>query len=65
MADVKVKVCGLTRLSDVALLTELGADYFGCILYPKSPRYLEVVVAPILCRPHHRAQGGCGCESIQ
>jgi phosphoribosylanthranilate isomerase len=42
MADLKVKVCGLTRLSDVALLTELGADYFGCILYPKSPRYLEV-----------------------
>ena len=42
MADVKVKVCGLARLSDVALLTELGADYFGCILYPKSPRYLEV-----------------------
>jgi phosphoribosylanthranilate isomerase len=42
MADLKVKVCGLTRLCDVALLTELGADYFGCILYPKSPRYLEV-----------------------
>ncbi len=42
MAELKVKVCGLKRLSDIALLTELGADYFGCILYPKSPRYLEV-----------------------
>jgi phosphoribosylanthranilate isomerase len=40
--ELKVKVCGLTRRSDIELIAELGADYFGCIVYPKSPRYLEV-----------------------
>ena len=40
-AELEVKVCGLTRPCDIALLAELGADYYGFILYPKSPRYLN------------------------
>ena len=34
----KIKVCGLTREEDVDLTLSLGADYFGFILYPQSPR---------------------------
>ena len=39
---VAVKVCGLTRESDVDLALELGADYCGFIVYPKSPRGLTI-----------------------
>jgi len=35
---VAVKICGLTREADVDLALELGADFFGFIVYPKSPR---------------------------
>lgn len=37
----KVKVCGLRRASDVELAQSLGADFFGTILYPGSPRFLD------------------------
>ncbi|MBC8009026.1 MAG: phosphoribosylanthranilate isomerase [Burkholderiales bacterium] len=40
IAGVTVKVCGLRRAEDAALAAELGADFLGFILYPKSPRYL-------------------------
>lgn len=35
---VGVKICGLTREADVDLALELGADFCGFIVYPKSPR---------------------------
>ena len=38
----KIKVCGLTREEDVKLTLSLGADYFGFILYPQSPRGLSL-----------------------
>jgi phosphoribosylanthranilate isomerase len=38
---VSVKVCGLTRESDVDLALELGADFCGFIVYPKSQRGLS------------------------
>lgn len=40
MGDVSWKACGLRRAADAALAAELGADFLGFILYPKSPRYL-------------------------
>lgn len=39
---VEIKVCGLTREEDVELVQSLGADYFGFIVYPKSPRGLSL-----------------------
>ena len=38
----KIKVCGLTREEDVKLTLSLGADYFGFILYPQSPRSVSL-----------------------
>ncbi|MCX8164458.1 MAG: phosphoribosylanthranilate isomerase [Aquificaceae bacterium] len=35
---VKIKLCGFTRREDIQKAVELGADYIGIILYPKSPR---------------------------
>ena len=38
----KIKICGLTREEDVNLSLSLGADYFGFILYPQSPRAVSL-----------------------
>ncbi|MBC8039706.1 MAG: phosphoribosylanthranilate isomerase [Opitutaceae bacterium] len=35
---LQLKVCGQTRVEDARTAAELGADYLGFILYPKSPR---------------------------
>ncbi len=43
--QIKVKVCGLTRVEDVERVLELGAHYCGFIVYPKSPRGLDVLKA--------------------
>lgn len=40
ISGATVKACGLRRAEDAALAAELGADFLGFILYPKSPRYL-------------------------
>ncbi len=37
---VKLKICGITRVEDARLVAELGVDYLGVILYPKSPRFV-------------------------
>lgn len=42
IGDIHFKVCGLRRAEDARLATELGADFLGFILYPKSPRYLAL-----------------------
>ncbi|MEO0509216.1 MAG: phosphoribosylanthranilate isomerase [Verrucomicrobiota bacterium] len=38
---VEVKICGFTREEDVDLALELGADYIGLNIFPKSPRGLS------------------------
>lgn len=37
---MRVKVCGMTQLSQVDQLEQLGATFAGFIFYPKSPRYV-------------------------
>ncbi len=38
----KIKICGLTREEDVNLSLSFGADYFGFIIYPQSPRAVSL-----------------------
>ena len=38
----KVKICGIKRQKDLLCAKELGADYFGFILYENSPRYISL-----------------------
>jgi len=40
MANVSVKVCGITNFDDAQVALQAGADYLGFILYPRSPRYV-------------------------
>ncbi|MEO5893045.1 MAG: phosphoribosylanthranilate isomerase [Ferruginibacter sp.] len=37
---MRVKVCGITQVEQLAMLPEAGATFAGLIFYPKSPRYV-------------------------
>lgn len=40
MSSVKIKICGITNMSDAAACAEAGADYLGFVFYAGSPRYI-------------------------
>lgn len=40
--EVKIKICGLTRIEEAAYLNEAAADYAGFVFYPKSKRNLSI-----------------------
>lgn len=40
IGGVKLKVCGITSLTDAQAAAEIGADYLGFIFHLKSPRFL-------------------------
>ncbi|MBK6637788.1 MAG: phosphoribosylanthranilate isomerase [Rhodocyclaceae bacterium] len=48
MQRTRVKICGLTRLSDIAEAVAHGADALGFVFYPPSPRALELESAVTL-----------------
>jgi phosphoribosylanthranilate isomerase len=41
----RIKLCGLSRQSDIELAVELGADAIGLVFYPKSPRFVGIAEA--------------------
>lgn len=50
-----VKICGVTRPSDVTAAVELGVDLLGLNFYPPSPRYVDGGVARALARLARKA----------
>jgi len=48
VAEVFVKLCGMTRAEDVAAAAEAGADAVGFVIAPDSPRGVEFPVARAL-----------------
>jgi len=41
----RIKVCGITNLSDALSIAEQGADSIGLVFHPKSPRFVGLDVA--------------------
>ena len=46
----RVKICGLTRVSDIAAVVAAGADAVGFVFHPASPRAVTPEQAAGLCR---------------
>jgi phosphoribosylanthranilate isomerase len=45
----RTKVCGITRLEDLRVVVDAGADALGFVFYPPSPRYLTPeAAAPLI-----------------
>lgn len=47
-AAVRVKICGLRNLAEIAAAAGAGAAYGGLVFYPKSPRHLDIEAARAL-----------------
>ena len=41
----KIKICGITRPADAVTAANLGADMIGLIMYPQSPRHVNLTQA--------------------
>ncbi|MFN4154739.1 MAG: phosphoribosylanthranilate isomerase [Paracoccaceae bacterium] len=48
MVDIRVKICGLRTVDDVAAVAAAGAAYAGFVFFPKSPRHLTIDQARVL-----------------
>ncbi|MSU35960.1 MAG: phosphoribosylanthranilate isomerase [Pedosphaera sp.] len=47
---VRIKICGVTSLSDARFAVDQGADALGFVFYSSSPRYLPVAAAAQISR---------------
>lgn len=46
----RVKICGITRVSDAVAAAEAGADAIGLVFYPPSPRNVDLARAAEIAR---------------
>jgi phosphoribosylanthranilate isomerase len=45
MSDIRVKICGLRTVADVAAVAAAGAAYMGLNFFPASPRFVTLDLA--------------------
>jgi len=50
IGGITIKVCGITRAADVAMLRAYGADFLGVNVWPGSPRCVPAATRPALLR---------------
>lgn len=63
MAEIKVKICGVTTLDDARMVTAAGADMIGLNFYKRSPRYITPESAENICVTL-RAELGANCPLL-
>ncbi len=50
IGGITIKVCGITRAADAAMLRAYGADFLGVNVWPGSPRCVPAAARPALLR---------------
>ena len=50
IGGITIKVCGITRAADAAMLRAYGADFLGVNVWPGSPRCVPAATRPALLR---------------
>ena len=56
----RIKICGLTRLQDVSVAIDAGADALGFVFYPPSARYVSAIEAAQLMQAMRPLVGSVG-----
>lgn len=54
-AAIKIKICGVTRPEDAAMVVAAGVDFIGLNFWPSSKRYLPIERAPAVAEAAHGA----------
>jgi phosphoribosylanthranilate isomerase len=57
---IRVKICGVMTIADARACAEAGVDMIGLNFYMKSPRFIDVEAARVLCAAL-RAEYGPAC----
>ena len=50
MSDLRIKICGITNVTDSRQACLLGADAIGLNFYARSPRYIDAATAAMILR---------------